>query len=167
MLRACVGPFSSETGVRLLKRVFAADGRGHVEELSLDFPSTRSLIVMSKRKVIRGMHFQDQSIAPLTKAITVLEGHIEEFVFDLRIKRPGAKFRLDEQSPTVVVPPWCAHGYAVISERAVVQYHFDGPRVPEAERIIRWNSLPIIWPFNDPILSEKDSTAPPYSAIRH
>lgn len=166
MLRTCEGPLASEAGVRLLERAFAADGRGHVEELNLDFPSTRSLIVTSKRKVIRGMHFQKPTIAPLTKAITVLEGHIEDFVFDLRGNPHGEKYRLDSESPTLVVPPWCAHGYAVVSDRAVVQYHFDAPRIIEAEKTILWSSLPIVWPFKDPILSEKDATAPPYATIR-
>ena len=54
------------------------------------------------------------------------------------------------------------HGFAVTSEVAQVAYKCTGFYRPEQEFSVRWDdpALGIPWPFEDPILSDKDRDAP-------
>jgi dTDP-4-dehydrorhamnose 3,5-epimerase len=153
------------SGVKLVEPARFRDARGCAEEVEFGTAIRRTLVVSSLFSVIRGIHFQDWRVAPLTKVLTVLRGRVEDSVFDLRQEEvEGAKFLLDGDRPQyLVIPPWCAHGYAVTSPYATVQYFFDAPRDEAAERVIHYLSLPVAWPaFEDgPILSEKDFRAPP------
>jgi len=57
------------------------------------------------------------------------------------------------------VPAGFAHGFAVVSDEAVVHYKCTEYHAPEFERIVAWNdpSLRIDWRVHRPILSTKDS----------
>jgi dTDP-4-dehydrorhamnose 3,5-epimerase len=151
------------TGVKLVRVGRDRDERGSSRQIEFDFPVVRSLEVFSRRGVIRGMHFQDWRVAPLHKSVLVVRGEILDFVFDLRQVPPrGQEFLLHAESPSyLVIPPWCAHGYAAL-EDSLVLYSFDAARCQRAERIIHWRSLPIPWPDfpGGPILSDKDRDAP-------
>jgi len=65
---------------------------------------------------------------------------------------------------SVFVPRGCAHGFLTLHERSTVAYLIDGAYVPQAARILRWNDpvIGIAWPVPDPILSERDRSAPDY-----
>lgn len=163
----------SPSGARLFEVDVHEDERGYCEQFEFPLPLAvcRTLTVASTRGVVRGMHFQDWRLAPLTKVVSVTAGRIEEFVVDLRqdeMLLEVEKYLLRaERSQFLVVPPWCAHGYAVVSDVAVVQYHFDAPRTVEAERVIHYRSLPIAWPVfpAGPTLSQKDREAPPAARV--
>jgi len=60
------------------------------------------------------------------------------------------------------IPPGFAHGFAVLSDLAEIEYKCTEFYDPSDEITIRWNDpdLGIAWPITDPILSYKDSQAP-------
>ena len=62
------------------------------------------------------------------------------------------------------IPRGFAHGFAVLSEKAVFSYKCDNSYAPTHERGIAWNdpSLGIPWPLkeNEILLSEKDRKNP-------
>lgn len=118
----------------------------------------------SARGVVRGLHFQFPP-ADQDKLVYCLSGEILDVAVDLRKGSPtfGAfeTFRLDDREfRAVFVPKGFAHGFAAVSDRAVVSYLMSAEFSPEHDGGVRWDSLPIPWPVDDPILSEKDKGLP-------
>jgi dTDP-4-dehydrorhamnose 3,5-epimerase len=60
------------------------------------------------------------------------------------------------------IPPWCAHGFCVLSEEAATVYMVTEEYAPECERGIVWNDgdLSIRWPIDEPVLSDRDRAWP-------
>lgn len=130
---------------------------------------------VSKRGVIRGLHLQ---IAPhaQTKLIRVVWGRVMDVIVDLRENTPdrGKVFSFElssENRSQLLIPKGFAHGFAVLSETAVVNYKVDTPWVPAAERCIRYDDpeLGITWPIPDAdrILSPKDCAGLSYRQWRN
>jgi dTDP-4-dehydrorhamnose 3,5-epimerase len=65
------------------------------------------------------------------------------------------------------IPPGFAHGFCVTSEVAEVEYKCTDFYDPPSERGLIWNdpAVGIIWPIQDPILSERDKKHPRLSAL--
>ena len=57
------------------------------------------------------------------------------------------------------VPPWCAHGFCVVSARAEIVYLVTQEYSPQDEGGVAWNDpyLGISWPVEQPILSRRDN----------
>lgn len=113
---------------------------------------------------IRGLHYQ---LAPYsqTKLIRVIEGKIWDIAVDIRKGSPTfgqwEGIELSENNKKqLLVPKGFAHGFAVLSEQAIVQYKCDAFYHPDAERGIYYadDSLGIDWriPAEKAILSPKD-----------
>jgi dTDP-4-dehydrorhamnose 3,5-epimerase len=119
----------------------------------------------SKKRVIRGLHFQRAPHAQ-GKLVTVLSGKVLDVVVDLR---PGSKTfgkvyycTLDsERRNMMMVPEGFAHGFAAI-EDSLFHYKCTNFYNKDAECGIAWNDpqLKIQWPFSDPVVSEKDNVLP-------
>ena len=60
------------------------------------------------------------------------------------------------------IPEGFAHGFAVLSERAIFSYLCTAQYDKAADASVRWDdaSIGIDWPINEPLLSEKDAKAP-------
>jgi len=60
------------------------------------------------------------------------------------------------------IPEGFAHGFVVVSERAVFHYLCTAPYLREADAGIRWDDarLAIDWPVSEPLLSDKDERLP-------
>lgn len=136
------------------KRDFAAAG------LHLEFVQEGHS--RSCRGVLRGLHYQDTT-APMGKLIRCTVGTILDVAVDLRASSPtcGKWFGLElssENKRQLYVPVGFAHGFAVLTEQAEVQYKQTGYYVPAAEGTIAWNDpdIGIDWPIEDPILSARD-----------
>jgi len=120
----------------------------------------------SESGVLRGLHFQNPH--PQGKLITVLRGSVYDVVVDIRARSDtfGAWFAVTltgDGGRQLWVPEGFAHGFAVTGETdALFHYKCTDFYVPEAESALRWDdpALGIDWPVEDPILSEKDRTAP-------
>lgn len=116
----------------------------------------------SHQHVLRGMHYQLQQ--PQAKLVRVMAGKIYDVVVDIRrySKNFGkwVGFELSSDNKVaLMIPPWYAHGFLVLSEFAEVQYKASDFYAPEYERCIRWDDpdIKIKWPITaSPILSAKD-----------
>lgn len=123
---------------------------------------------VSKRGVIRGMHFQVPP-ADHTKIVVCMTGKILDVVLDLR---PGKYYGrswsipLDSAQPrTLVLPPGVAHGFLSLSDNSIVLYKTDHEYEPDHDQGIRWNSFGFQWPIEphfDPAryLSPRDLAHP-------
>ena len=60
------------------------------------------------------------------------------------------------------IPEGFAHGFVVLSERALFSYLVTAPYDRAADAGVRWNdaTFAIDWPVADPQLSDKDAAAP-------
>jgi len=121
--------------------------------------------------VLRGLHFQKP---PFTQAklVRCILGTILDVVVDLRTDSPtfGKHFSIELSSDNkhqLFVPKGFAHGFAVLSSKAVFAYKVDNYYSPSHDSGIFWNDerLGIDWKlsFKDIILSEKDKNLKPLS----
>ncbi len=119
----------------------------------------------SSQGVLRGLHYQWPN--PQGKLVSVLEGEVYDVAVDIRrdsahFGRWTAVLLSAENKRHFWIPEGFAHGFAVLSERAIFSYlctaHYDR----EADACLRWNDaqLAIDWPLSAPSLSDKDANAP-------
>ena len=118
--------------------------------------------------VIRGLHYQLNPDAQ-SKLVRVLEGVIMDAAVDIRKKSStyGKTFCIELSSfnnKQLFIPPGFAHGFSVLSEKAVVLYKCDGFYNKENEGGILYKdpALNIDWkiPVEKQIISEKDKQLP-------
>ena len=118
--------------------------------------------------VVRGLHFQLPPHAQ-SKLVRVAKGRVLDVAVDIRTSSPTfgkyvAVELSDENHRQVFIPKGFAHGYAVLSDEAVVEYKCDDYYAPECEGAIAWDDaeLAIDWqiPADKIILSAKDRLHP-------
>ncbi len=118
--------------------------------------------------VIRGLHYQLNPFAQ-TKFLRVLQGSVYDVAVDIRKGSPtfGKSFGIElseDNKKQLFIPQGFAHGFSVLSEKAVVLYKCDNYYSKESERGIIYNdpSLKIDWqiPEKDVLVSEKDAILP-------
>ena len=118
--------------------------------------------------VVRGLHFQKGAFSQ-SKLVRVVEGTVLDVAVDIRRGSPTfgrhVAVELDADSHRqLFIPRGFAHGFSVLSQRAVFQYKCDNYYAPQAESAIAWNdpALGIDWRVSaeDAILSEKDKRHP-------
>jgi dTDP-4-dehydrorhamnose 3,5-epimerase len=119
----------------------------------------------SRKGVLRGLHFQWPHAQG--KLVYVLLGEVFDVAVDVR---PGSKsfglwagHRLSaENRAQLWIPEGFAHGFCVLSERALFAYKCTTSYDAASEQAIRWDDedLEIEWPVKDPVLSPKDAAAP-------
>ena len=118
----------------------------------------------SKRNVLRGLHFQWPN--PQGKLVHVLQGRILDVAVDLRTDSAtfgrwrGVELSADDNRQ-FYIPEGYAHGFCVLSARALVLYKCTRVYDKTTEQCLAWNDpeLAIRWPVMDPILSTKDASA--------
>ena len=117
---------------------------------------------VSKKGVIRGLHFQKAPFAQ-GKLISCLKGSIFDVVVDLRENSPFygqyLTFNLKENEQNLVYcPPGFAHGFQALTDDTMVMYGCTAEYNQNAEDGIIYNDkdLSINWPLNEVLLSKKD-----------
>jgi dTDP-4-dehydrorhamnose 3,5-epimerase len=115
---------------------------------------------VSPARVIRGLHFQVPPKAHV-KLVSCIQGTILDVVCDLRrdSKTFGKVSALElssKQGNMLYVPEGLAHGFYVLSEKAIFVSMNSKKFAPECDRGIRWDSIPFDWPDQDPVVSDKD-----------
>ena len=152
----------------ILKGVKHKDNRGYLRELVLEKLIKEKfkfqILSVSKKNVLRGLHFQVNQ--PQGKLISVLKGEIFDVTVDLRknSKTFGKYFsiRLSEKNCTsIFVPPGFAHGFLTLKKENIICYSCTAYRSPKNERSLKYNDpkLKIKWPNKKPIVSSKDYNA--------
>jgi dTDP-4-dehydrorhamnose 3,5-epimerase len=84
---------------------------------------------ISSKGVIRGLHYQEEPFAQ-AKLIRVIEGSIFDVALDIRLGSPtfGKWYGLiidSEKKLQFLIPKGFAHGFSVLSEKAIVLYKCD------------------------------------------
>jgi len=125
----------------------------------------------SSRGVIRGLHYQLNPFAQ-AKLIRVVAGSIFDVAVDLRKRSDtygkwfGTELNYDSKRQ-MLIPRGFAHGFAVLSDYAIIQYKCDNHYKPEAERSISLADpfLAIDWKTDTSTatISAKDSSAPMFA----
>jgi dTDP-4-dehydrorhamnose 3,5-epimerase len=118
----------------------------------------------STRGVLRGLHMQTGEHAQ-SKLVRVLEGSVLDVAVDLRKSSPtfGNYFAIEltaENQKQLYIPRSFAHGFVVLSDKAVFFYKCDNFYNKESELGLMYDDpeLNINWqlPKNELILSDKD-----------
>lgn len=128
----------------------------------------------STRGVMRGLHFQ---LPPYTQAklVRCVEGRVLDVALDLRKESPtyGQHVSVElsaENHRQFFIPEGFAHGFAVLSERAVFQYKCNNFYAPghEGGISILDDTLGIDWQIKpeEAILSDKDTKHPLFADFK-
>ena len=135
----------------------------------IEAPMVQDNLSESSQGTLRGMHYQIQQ--PQGKLVQVLAGEVFDVAVDLRKSSPTfgqwVGERLSWENKRMLwVPPGFAHGFYVLSQRAIFAYKCTDFYAPAFERAILWNDpdVGIDWPVLPgllPALSPKDGAAVP------
>ncbi|CAL1241287.1 dTDP-4-dehydrorhamnose 3,5-epimerase [Candidatus Methylocalor cossyra] len=135
--------------------------RRRYAEYGLDRDFVQDNLSLSRRGILRGLHFQNPT--PQGKLVQVLQGEVFDVAVDIRRGSPtfgrwyGA-FLSGDNHHQLFVPEGFAHGFCVTSETALFAYKCTDFYNPAAEFSLRWDDpdLAIDWPVKTPVLSSKD-----------
>jgi dTDP-4-dehydrorhamnose 3,5-epimerase len=127
-------------------------------------------VSMSRRHVLRGLHLQHPN--GQGKLVGVLAGEVWDVAVDVRSGSPSfgrwvARTLSEENRLQLYIPPGFAHGFVVLSDRAIFAYKCTAPYDAGSELSVRWNDpeLGIAWPVPSPQVSARDAAAPLLRAI--
>ncbi len=154
-------------GLQLFTPDIRQDGRGYFFEAfrqaDFDVPFVQDNHSFSHKGTLRGMHFQEGQ----AKLVRVAAGTIFDVAVDIRKNSETfgqwEGFVLDdEKHQALLIPAGFAHGFCVLSNSAHVLYKVSCPYDPAKESGFAWDDpqVGIDWPMKNPILSERDSSAP-------
>ena len=123
----------------------------------------------SQRGTLRGLHFQ-RGRHGQGKLVRAVSGEIFDVAVDIRPESPTrgkwvSAVLSAENRRMLYIPPWCAHGFCVLSEAAEVVYKMTTEYAPAHEAGVMWNdpALAIEWPISSPVVSERDQKWPPFA----
>jgi dTDP-4-dehydrorhamnose 3,5-epimerase len=162
-------------GVLLLKPKVISDERGSFLEsykeslfhdAGIDHTFCQDNQSVSRRNVIRGLHFQEPPFEQ-GKLVRVVTGSVMDVVVDIRKGSPHyghyLKVQLNALNMNVLwIPPGFAHGFVSLEDDTMLLYKCTKEYNRESESGILWNDpdLAIDWGIEDPVISEKDKALP-------
>lgn len=160
-------------GVYILESVRHSDVRGDFvkifsadlfAKIGINFEPKEEFYSVSKRNVIRGMHFQRPPSAH-DKLVYCSRGEVLDVVVDLRMEsscyRQVKAIRLSEKRPVYIyIPKGCAHGFLSLEDDSIVAYLTSTVHDPELDDGVRWDTIGFDWPCANPILSKRDTKLP-------
>jgi dTDP-4-dehydrorhamnose 3,5-epimerase len=166
-------------GVVLIEPVAHGDSRGFMlesfsrdawAELGVGVEFVQHNHSRSSKGTLRGIHFQTEP--GQAKLVRCPRGAILDVAVDLR--RDSATYGQweahvldDERHHQLFVPVGFGHGFAVLSDVADVSYLVSSLYDPLTEAGIAWDDpdVGVDWQVGDPLLSERDKSAPKLSEI--
>ena len=169
-------------GLLLIEPRVFSDARGYFietyneqryREAGIDTVFVQDNQSCSSYGVVRGLHFQKPPFSQ-AKLVTCTLGRVLDVAVDLRAgsKTYGQWFAAElseENHRQFYIPRGFAHGFSVLSERAVFAYKCDNFYHPESEGGILLSDpdLAIDWriPEEQRILSEKDTRHPLFREV--
>ena len=116
---------------------------------------------VSKKGVVRGMHFQTPPHDQVT-IVYCLCGKVFDVVIEIRKGSPKygeyLVFELDPEKPSMIyIPSGLAHGFYAMEDNTLMVYKVTMVYSPENDTGIRWDSAGVSWPAEKPIISERDA----------
>lgn len=171
-------------GVWIIEPKVYSDPRGYFFEAykKEEFNSTVGVInfiqdneSQSSFGVFRGLHYQKGEFSQ-AKLVRVIKGKVLDIAVDMRKSSPtfGKHISVElsaENKRQFFIPRGFAHGFLVLSEKAIFSYKIDNAYVPQAEMSVLYNdpALGIDWPISESqfIISEKDKQAVLFSEAEY
>jgi dTDP-4-dehydrorhamnose 3,5-epimerase len=166
-------------GIVLLEPEVHGDERGFIvetfrrdtwAELGVDVEFVQHNHSRSAKSTLRGLHFQTEP--GQAKLVRCSRGSIFDVAVDLRRGSPTygeweGHVLDDERHRQLFLPVGFGHGFAVLSDVGDVAYLLSSTYDPLTEAGIAWDDLDVgvEWPVADPLLSERDRTAPKLAEI--
>lgn len=136
----------------------------------LDFNLHESFFSVSRKDVLRGMHFQlppfDQN-----KIIFVSSGKILDVILDLRLDSPTyghhEVFEIsNEANYSLYIPLGLAHGFYSLEDNSIVNYLVSSPYSSDHDKGILYNSFGFNWNCVNPIISKRDLSFPSFNEFK-
>jgi dTDP-4-dehydrorhamnose 3,5-epimerase len=138
-------------------------------EAGLETDFKESFYSVSKKHVLRGMHFQ---LPPHdhAKLVYVSAGEILDVVVDIRKNSQTygqyvTKNLSSENAQSLYIAKGFAHGFLTLSDTATVIYLTTMFYAPDHDSGVRWDSFGFDWPEFDFIISERDQDLPALKAL--
>lgn len=129
-------------------------------EKGINFNLRESYYSISKKDVIRGMHFQ---LPPHqhSKIVFCTKGAILDVIVDLRKDSPHYKqFVMQELSAdnhkAFYIPEGFAHGFKALTEDAITYYLVSSEYQKDSDTGIRYDSIGFDWELSNPVISDRD-----------
>ena len=136
---------------------------GLFESCGIRFVPKEEFFSVSRKNVLRGMHFQ-QPPAAHGKLVYCPVGRVLDVVLDLRSTAKGARCISRELSSEnremLFIPIGCAHGFLALEDNSMMVYQTSTVHSPPHDAGVLWNSFGFDWPVKNPILSERDQKFP-------
>lgn len=158
-------------GLILIKPDVFSDERGYFfesfhlkkfEEAGLHFHFIQDNESLSKKNVLRGLHFQNPPHEQ-GKLVRVMQGALLDVVVDLRTNSAAygnhIKVELNDENHFMLwIPAGFAHGFLSLKDNTVFCYQCTGFYNKLSDNGILWNDkdLNIDWGIDRPIVSAKD-----------
>jgi dTDP-4-dehydrorhamnose 3,5-epimerase len=171
---------TSLPGVKLIQPVVHRDQRGffvetyhHRRYAEAGIPDVfvQDNHSRSVKGTLRGLHMQRTALQ--AKLVRVIRGEIFDVAVDVRAGSPtfgqwAAELLSETNAHQLYVPEGFAHGFAVVSDVAEVEYKCSAFYDAADEIAIRFDdpAIGIAWPVREPILSKRDAEAPLLEALR-
>ena len=147
-------------GLYVIEPAVHGDHRGYfmetyslrdMQEEGLDMVFVQDNQSMSRKGVLRGLHFQKEH--PQGKLVRVIRGSVFDVAVDLRKNSPsfGKWYGVElteENKKQFYVPEGFAHGFLVLSDEAEFCYKCTDYYAPGDEGGLAWNdpTVGILWP---------------------
>ena len=135
--------------------------RDRYAEAGLPREFVQDNLSLSAKGILRGLHLQhphDQG-----KLCFVLEGEVFDVAVDVRVGSPTfgrweGVVLSSQNKRQLYVPPGFAHGFCVLSDRALFSYKCSDFYASQSELGVAWDDpdVGIAWPIGAPQLSAKD-----------
>lgn len=144
---------------------FESFNQRHFRNSGLDLDFVQDNQSMSKKDVVRGLHFQNPPAAQ-GKLIQVIKGSVLDVAVDIRKGSPtyGEYFSLklsEANKKMMFLSEGFAHGFLTLEDETVFSYKCTDFYNQKLESGIKWDDpdLNIDWGVENPTITEKDKNA--------
>ena len=158
-------------GLKVIEPQVFIDNRGefmesyNLDEVNKYFPGTifhQDNQSVSKKGVLRGLHFQNPPFAQV-KLVRVVKGSVLDVVVDIRKNSNtyGMHYKIEltaQNHKMLWIPEGFAHGFVALEEDSIFLYKCSSAYNKASEGCLAFNdpTLGIDWGIQNPIVSEKD-----------
>jgi dTDP-4-dehydrorhamnose 3,5-epimerase len=165
-------------GALLITLASSEDARGSfvktfhedtLREAGINFTLRESYFSLSRKDVIRGMHFQTPPHQH-AKIVFCPQGAIMDVIVDMRRHSPtfGKHFASELSASNHMayyIPEGFAHGFKALTDDAVTYYLVSSVYDQQHDTGIRYDSIGFDWDVKVPVISQRDLSFPALEAF--